>query len=71
MKRRILVFLLVAAIAAPAGARPASPVHRGWVWASVWGDVVDFVRSFRLFDASSVTEHGLPPPNCTTSSSFQ
>ena len=72
MKPRILVFLLAAALAAPVGARPVvSPVRHTTVWAGLWGDFLGFVRSFRLFDDTDKTTHGLPPPTCTTWSSFQ
>ena len=71
MKARILVFLVVAAVALPAGARPNAPVRHVTVWAGIWHGLLGFVREFDLFDASSASGHGLPPPVCTTLSLFQ
>ncbi|HET7453052.1 MAG TPA: hypothetical protein VFL12_09945 [Thermoanaerobaculia bacterium] len=71
MKARILVFLVVAAVALPAGARPNAPVRHVTAWAGIWHDLLSFVREFDLFDSSSANSHGLPPPVCTTLTSFQ
>jgi hypothetical protein len=71
MKARILVFLLVAAVALPAGARPMAPVRHVTPWTSIWHSLLGFVRGFELFDASGANGHGLPPPVCTTWSLIQ
>jgi hypothetical protein len=72
MKIRILVFLLAAAIAVPAGARPiVVPHHRGSSWVRVWNGFLGFFRGFHLLDASNATEHGFPPPACATSWTIQ
>ena len=71
MKARILVFLLVAAVALPAGARPVAAVRHVTAWASIWHGLLGFIRDFELFDSSSANGHGLPPPVCTTLSLFQ
>ena len=71
MKARILVFLLVAAIALPAGARPVVRSRHVSAWATLWHDFLGFVRGFQLFDASNASSHGLPPPSCTIDVTIQ
>ena len=71
MKARVAVFLLAVALAGPVGARPLAPMHRGTTWVRVWRGFLGFFQGFRLFDATDVSWHGLPPPSCTTSTSFQ
>ena len=71
MKARILVFLVVAAVALPAGARPNAAVRHVTAWASIWNGLLGFVREFSPFDSSSASGHGLPPPVSTTLTSFQ
>ena len=72
MKVRLLVVLLAAALmAAPAGARPLAVSHqRGTSWVRAWQGFLGFFHGFHLFEASSASEHGLPPPSYTIAPSI-
>ncbi len=72
MKRRVLVLLLAAALAAPAGARPAIRVpHRVATWSHLWQGFLGFFEVFERLGSSDASDHGFPPPACTTSTTFQ
>jgi hypothetical protein len=71
MKFRVLVFLLAVALAAPAGARPVAPLRHVASWSFLWQGFIGFFRGFRLFEATDVTWHGLPPPSITAKPTFQ
>jgi len=69
---RVIVFVLAASLAAPAGARPLSAVDRGAIWVHAWNGFLGFFRGFRLFEATDVAGHGFPPPPaCSTWTTIQ
>jgi hypothetical protein len=65
MKGRLLAIVMVAALAAPAAARPVIALpHRPAVWTRVWDGFVGFFS--RLVERPFTGEHSLPPPPTST-----